>query len=169
MGNPEIKRDPKPPSRSTRSGEVRRLNAIEAKKAGNVVVVHGGEDADTTDEGTAEWGPPILVTGYERIMLLLDFTFGDGGNDITTALIAAQASPVSGELAEHWFDVFADEVGDGVLVRKVWEVPATADTRVAWQDQLRVSYYMRFKVWTNGTTRTDSRATLKAQRVMDSM
>lgn len=170
MAHPEAGRNPTPPSRSIRSTEVRRTNYEESAKTGHVYEAWSDGGADLTDEATAEWGPAAVMPGYERLHLHLDFVFGDGGNDITTVFIAAQASPNGKAADQHWYDVYADEAATGALVRKVWEisVAAVGPERVAWPDQLRVSRYMRFKVWANGTTRTDSRATLSAQRVMDS-
>lgn len=167
MGNgPRI---PQNPARAARSHEIRRTRYMENKATDSVVEVWDDGDDDLDTEANVSWGDEINVAGFEQIHLLVDFDFGDVGNDIADVFVVAQASPVGGSADEQWFDVYTDQAGDGNLVRKIYTAPvntgANAKTRVAWNDTERVSYKMRFKLFVNGTTFTDSRATLKAQRV----
>lgn len=163
MANPEIYRTPNAQSKAMRIEEVRRLNHGEDPATDYAVLVFDS-DGDTTDEAGAVWGPPILVDGFERIALHLRFVYG--GSDVSAVHVAMQASHAGGD--DQWYDVCADEAGDGVLVRKVFDLAVTSDAQVAWTDQRRVSRLMRFKVWTTGTDRTGSVAELRAVRVMDS-
>ena len=161
----------RPPARARRTTEIRRANYEEHAASGHMYDAWLGGDTDLELEAGAEWGVQRLVSGYERIHLSLHVDFGDVGNDMTKAFIVAQGSAVGGADASHWFDLHTEESGDGVLTRKLWEVAlvtgANGMTRIAWTDQKRAMRYMRFKVFVNGTTFTDSRATLRGSRVMD--
>ena len=171
--HPEAGRRPQAASRARRHYEIRRLNAAENPKAnpGHLALVWSDGGANLGLEAAAVFNEGILVDGFERIHLAVDVDFGDVGNNMTTVFIAAQASANGNSDDVHWFDVFSDEGGAGVLVRKVWELTlntgANAETKGVWIDQRRALRYMRFKVWVDGATFTDSRATLHAIRVMD--
>jgi len=170
-------RIPSSRSRSRRVSETRAQNYEEAAAEGHAVEVWDGAEHGNVGVLGAEvamsWGPQLFVPGYERVHLATDIDFGDVGNDMTTAFIVAQGSPVGGEAAEHWYDLYADEALTGVLVRKVWEVPlvtgANGKTRIAWPEQLRVFRWMRFKLFVDGSAFANATAKLRASRVMDSM
>jgi hypothetical protein len=147
--------------------ETRRKNYEEAADEYRVVLHSEAAEADTKAEGAAAWGPAILVDGYERLHAYLAFVH-DG--DISAVHVAMQCATWDdkGTTDPQWYDLYEDEAGTGVVVRKVYDFTATADIKVAWKIP-RVARFMRFKVWTTGTDRADSRAILRASRVMESV
>ncbi len=129
------------------------------------VVVHDDYDGvDTVDEATATWGDPIRVSGYDSLAMFVAHVAGT-----TTTAVHVAAQVLYADLSDaEWFDLYEDEANDGVLVRKVWDLTTAVDLRFAWSLPT-VGRYMRFKVWTDGADRSDSRAVIEASRRMDSM
>lgn len=123
--------------------------------------------ADTVAEGSAVWGPAIRVVGYDRLTMMLKHTEGTA----TTAVhVGVQVSYQENTIATdpEWFDLFEDETNDGAVVRKVFDWTTSAAGRIAWNLRTH-GVFMRFKVWTTGANRANSRATLYARRIMDAL
>ena len=153
-----------PNTRAPRVTEVRRLNTIESAPD-HAIAVAGSAAADTTDEAGAAYGTPLLCDGYERLNLHLAFIAG--GGDISDVRIVAQASPHKPGEVTQWFDVYADPNNDLTLTREVWIAALTVDSRIVFNDMKRRSRWMRFKVFTTASDRSDSRAVVTAIRTMD--
>ena len=160
MSNPDIVRRPAARNRGQRHREIRDLNQVE-NPADNHFLILFDSNGDTTDEAGADWGPEVYVDGFERFHLFADFTHG---GDITAIHVGMQTSQHKGS---DWYDVHSDEAGDGVLVRKVFDLTTAVDAKPAWSDLRRVGRYMRFKAWTDGSDRSGSALILRGARVMD--
>lgn len=130
-----------------------------------VTVNDDHSEADMVAEGSAEYGDPLRVSGYDSLTLFLEHT---AGTTTTAVHVAAQVLHEDDSVDAKWYDLYEDEASDGVLVRKVWDLTTAVDARVGWSIPT-VGRYMRFKVWCDGGDRSDSRATLYATRQMDSM
>lgn len=129
------------------------------------VVQDDANAADMVDEATADWGSALRVSGYDRITLLLDHI---AGTTTSAVHVAMQVSYSEKAPDAEWFDYYADEASDGVLVRKVWDLTTAVDAKVAFEVPTE-GVAVRFKVWADGADRSDSRATLYARRIMDAL
>ena len=120
---------------------------------------------DTVDEATAEWGASIRIDGYDRLTMLLKHT---AGTTTSAVHVRAQVSYAKDAIDAEWFDLFEDEARDGVLVRKDWDWSTSASGNIAWTIYTH-GKWIRFKVWTDGADRENSRAILWARRIMDAL
>ena len=150
-----------------RVSQRREHNQLEDPRTDRLVVLHDAfSAADLPGTEPAEWGAPVGVAGFERLHLFLDYEHG--GSNHTTVSVVAQASPISNPESELWFDIFEDNDGDLTVTREVWATATGGvDFKRMWSEMRRRGYFMRFKVFGNGATPTDSRALLTAIRVMD--
>ena len=161
--NPEIKRNENAQSRSRRVRDTRFVNYEEAPPHYRAELHAAYAAADTEAEGSAVYGEWLLVDGYEHLDCYLAHI---AGTTTSAVHVSVQCASFANEAAG--FDLYADEVGDGVLVRKVYDFTTAVDASIAFKVP-RVGRYMRFKVWTDGGDRSGSRAVLECARVMESL
>ena len=156
-------RAPQAQSTGLRHHQERRVNYVDQNN--RLVASDDYEEADMVAEGAAAWGDPIRVSGYDRLSAFLAHVAGTA----TTAVhVAAQVLYEDSGTDARWFDLYEDEVGDGVLVRKVWDLTTAVSAKAGWTFPT-VGRWMRFKVWADGGNRANSRALLEVTRQMDSM
>ena len=157
-----------------RWSELRRTNYVDqiidstpggSQRKSLVIANANFANADTTDEATAEFGPAIRVAGYDRMTLLYQTT---AGTTTTAFQVAAQISYNEHAPDAEWFDFYTDQADDGALVRKVYVLTTSVNQNAAWGIPTE-GVYMRFKVWSTGANRSNSRAILWARRIMDSL
>ncbi len=129
------------------------------ERPGASLVQEDYAETDTVAEGSADYGPALRVSGFERLTLFVTHT---AGTTTTAVHIGVQTSSNGND----WHDLYADEAGTGVLVRKVFDLTTAADLAAAF-NMPTSGRFMRFKVWTSGSNRSGSRVTLHARRIMD--
>lgn len=122
------------------------------------------ESADTEAEGSAEFGPAIRTDGYDRVVALLDHT---AGTTQTGIQVVAQVSHSENAPDAEWFDLYEDEAGTGVLVRKIYEIAHSSGDLNASFVFPALGRYMRFKIYTTASNRANSRAVLYVRPIMD--
>lgn len=163
----DIAGDPNNRQQSRRISKIREYNLLEDERLDRMIVLHDGAlEADLEDEGSMDWGDPISVGGYDRIFLFLDYEHGS--SDHTEVTVKIQAGPVRAANSPLWFDVYNSADNSGDLAPFSFSVPTDGDDfKRMWNDCRRQGYYMRFKVFADGSTVTDSRALLRGIRDMD--
>lgn len=152
-------------ARANRIIDVRETNMLEDIRTDQCVVLDQFyAEADLPGAEQAEWGPVLPVAGYDTIHLMLDYE--QGSADHTVVYVAMQASPIKNPESPLWFDVYADG-GGGDLSRKLFVAEVSAgDVKILWAECIRRGYFMRFKIWGNGSTVTGSRGVLRGIREM---
>jgi hypothetical protein len=150
--------------KSLRWSARRALNHVDPDGASIANDLYASTDIPDTEAGAA-FDAALLVHGYDEITLQLDHT---AGTTTTAVHVVTQVSYQPAEGSDQWFDLYDDELGDGVLVRKIWDVTTAVDANVAWTIKTH-GVRMRFKVWVDGADNSDSRARLLATRIMRSV
>lgn len=157
-------RTPSAVSKVRRCKEIRELAYVDEKPG--ALTIHDDYEsvALPATEGAAAWGDPFRVFGYDNLTALLHMTKAAG--TLTAVNVAVQVSYVPNPTNSEWYDLYEDEAGDGVLVRKVYVTSiAVAELRVGWHMPVR-GKNMRVKLW--GTTADgDSRAIMRVIRSQD--
>lgn len=159
-------------NRGRRIHEVRRLALEEQirgvddtgfEREGAILVNDIYASINTVDESTALWGPGILVEGIDRMTLFLNHT---AGTNTSAVHLAIEVSYTNNAETADWYDYYEDEGVNGTLVRKDFAWTTSASGRIAWNFRAH-GRYMRFKVWTDGVNRANSRIVLYARRLQD--
>lgn len=175
MSNPEAVRNQSAQTAGRRAYEARRVNYDEHPQANYRTPAHVDYiAADTTTEALATWSDPIAVDAYERLHMFLRHT---PGIDTTAVHVAVQCSTFkASHLSEiataaelEWYDFHEDIDNNGTMTRHTYDfawLTAAGNARIMFKLP-RLGRYMRFKVWTDGTNRANSRIALYAMRVME--
>ena len=148
---------------SAQTGKARRFSEVRATnltdpKPDNAAAAHAADPTASTEAG-AVFGAGLRVLGYERLTLLLDWEQGAA----TAFHVLPQVASLDAEA--EYADLYTDEAGDGVLVRKVFDLTVAADGQIAFAITT-AGVQMRFKVWADAAD-GDTNHTLKVVRHMD--
>lgn len=140
---------------SVRQGQATEVHALHASDADSPSDIPSSEPANTAA------GQKFLTMGYDLVTVVVE---GNLPNAVTDLFIAPQGASGEDDEDATWMDVYEDEAGDGVLVKKTYEYTPGGTGEFRFMFDMRVTApWTRFKVWGAGTM-TDSRVSIRIIR-----
>ena len=166
-------RTPSSQSPGRRLKETRETMWVDPEGASIIHDLHqpgpSGTDIPAAEPANTGAGKVFRVLGVDNITVLVDVRQGGAVSNLHIVPQVSWVKPGESGFAPNapeWYDLYAEEANDGILVRKDFERAIAGDLRYAFRIPTR-GKYMRFKVWGDGAAAGD-RCTIRVIRGQDS-